>query len=48
MQNTVDNYESIFGLPAVVVPISPIALTLSSPYHDVISISNNPFLHFIK
>ena len=37
-----------FGPPAVVVPISPIALTLSSPYHSVISLSNNPFLYFIK
>jgi hypothetical protein len=32
----------------VLVPICTIALTLSSPYLGVISISNNPFLHFIK
>jgi hypothetical protein len=32
----------------VLVPICAIALTLSSPYLGVISISNNPFLHFIK
>jgi len=32
----------------VLVPICAIALTLSSPYLGVISISNNPFLHLIK
>ncbi|OZA29244.1 MAG: hypothetical protein B7X83_09480 [Polynucleobacter sp. 17-46-58] len=32
----------------VLVPICMIALTLSSPYHGVIAISNAPYLEILK